>query len=138
MRRVAQVPGGGFTGLLDAGKVGWPSQESCVLMGGLQSAANLAVGSLKLGPPQPLSSSPALCWLQVPPTPDDFQQSWLFAETFKYLWLLFSSRAAAGQGGGLGLQAAALDLNAWVLTTEAHPLRVLRRGGLSGGAAAAA
>jgi hypothetical protein len=47
---------------------------------------------------------------QVPPPPDDFQQSWLLAETFKYLYLLFAGPEA-------------LDLNDWVLTTEAHPLR---------------
>ncbi len=48
-------------------------------------------------------------WAQIPPVPDDFQQSWLLAETFKYLYLLFAP--------------ADLDLQAWVLTTEAHPLR---------------
>ncbi len=48
---------------------------------------------------------------QVPPVPDDFQQSWLLAETFKYLYLLFAGPEA-------------LDLRQWVLTTEAHPLRM--------------
>ncbi len=36
--------------------------------------------------------------------------SYLFAETFKYLYLLFAPEDA-------------LDLDACVLTTEAHPLR---------------
>lgn len=55
-----------------------------------------------------------LACLQVPPQPDNFQQSWLLAETFKYAWLLFGGK---GQLGGL-------DLDQWVLTTEAHPLRM--------------
>lgn len=49
--------------------------------------------------------------LQVPPAPDDFQQSWVLAETFKYLYLLFAEEGA-------------LSLEEFVLTTEAHPLRV--------------
>lgn len=57
--------------------------------------------------------------VQVPPTPDDMQQSWLFAETFKYLYLLFM-----GEEG--------LSLDEWVLTTEAHPLRISRRPAASG------
>ena len=47
----------------------------------------------------------------VPPTLDDSQPSWLLAETFKYLFLLFSEDSA-------------LDLDEFVLNTEAHPLRV--------------
>lgn len=47
----------------------------------------------------------------VPPTLDDSQPSWLLAETFKYLFLLFSEDSV-------------LDLNEFVLNTEAHPLRV--------------
>ncbi|GAB4815998.1 hypothetical protein N2152v2_003044 [Parachlorella kessleri] len=31
---------------------------------------------------------------KVPPVPDDFQQSWLLAETFKYLYLLFAGPEA--------------------------------------------
>ena len=48
----------------------------------------------------------------LPVTHDDSQPSWLLAETFKYLWLLFSEAGAA------------LDLQKeWVLTTEAHLVR---------------
>lgn len=47
----------------------------------------------------------------VPPSLDDSQPSWLLAETFKYLFLLFSEDSV-------------LDLNEFVLNTEAHPLRV--------------
>ncbi len=50
----------------------------------------------------------------VPPTHDDTQQSFFLAETLKYLFLLFSDSAA-------------IDLDAWVFNTEAHPLRVTRR-----------
>ena len=45
---------------------------------------------------------------------DDTQQSFFLAETLKYLYLLFSDSAA-------------LDLDAWVLNTEAHPLKVTKR-----------
>ena len=47
----------------------------------------------------------------VPATLDDAQPSWLLAETFKYLFLLFSEDSV-------------LDLDEFVLNTEAHPLRV--------------
>ena len=47
----------------------------------------------------------------VPVTLDDAQPSWLLAETFKYLFLLFSEDSV-------------LDLDEFVLNTEAHPLRV--------------
>lgn len=47
----------------------------------------------------------------VPATLDDSQPSWLLAETFKYLFLLFSEDSA-------------LDLDEFVLNTESHPLRV--------------
>ena len=47
----------------------------------------------------------------VPATLDDSQPSWLLAETFKYLFLLFSEDSV-------------LDLDEFVLNTEAHPLRV--------------
>ena len=43
---------------------------------------------------------------------DDVQQSFLFAETLKYLYLIFSSDDL-------------ISLDAWVLNTEAHPLPVL-------------
>lgn len=42
---------------------------------------------------------------------DDVSQSWFFAETLKYFYLLFSPDEA-------------LDLSAWVFNTEAHPLAV--------------
>lgn len=47
----------------------------------------------------------------VPATLDDSMPSWLLAETLKYLFLLFSEDSA-------------LDLDEFVLNTEAHPLRV--------------
>ncbi|KAL4857147.1 Mannosyl-oligosaccharide 1 [Chlorella vulgaris] len=47
----------------------------------------------------------------VPPESDDVSQSWFFAETLKYFYLLFSPDSA-------------LSLQDWVLNTEAHPLRV--------------
>jgi mannosyl-oligosaccharide alpha-1,2-mannosidase len=49
--------------------------------------------------------------MQVPPQSDDVSQSWFFAETLKYLYLLFSPDST-------------LSLSEWVLNTEAHPLRV--------------
>jgi len=49
---------------------------------------------------------------QVPTQKLDEMQSFVMAETFKYLFLLFSP-------------ADALDLDTYVLNTEAHPLRVL-------------
>lgn len=49
---------------------------------------------------------------QVPTQKLDEMQSFVMAETFKYLFLLFSP-------------AEALDLDKYVLNTEAHPLRVL-------------
>jgi mannosyl-oligosaccharide alpha-1,2-mannosidase len=42
---------------------------------------------------------------------DGTQPSWFLAETLKYFFLMFADSEA-------------LDLNAWVLNTEAHPLRV--------------
>ena len=48
------------------------------------------------------------------PVRDDTQQSFFLAETLKYLYLLFADSGA-------------LDLDAWVLNTEAHPLRVTVR-----------
>ena len=50
---------------------------------------------------------------QTPPTRDDLQQSFFFAETLKYLYLLFSDDQL-------------LDLNDWVFNTEAHPLRIIK------------
>ncbi|KAL4437567.1 hypothetical protein ABPG77_003548 [Micractinium sp. CCAP 211/92] len=52
---------------------------------------------------------------QVPPDSDDVSQSWFFAETLKYFYLLFSPDKA-------------LSLKDWVLNTEAHPLRALGNG----------
>ena len=46
----------------------------------------------------------------MPPDSDDVSQSWFFAETLKYFYLLFSPDTA-------------LSLTDWVLNTEAHPLR---------------
>ena len=48
------------------------------------------------------------------PQQDDTQQSFFLAETLKYLYLLFADSSA-------------LDLDTWVLNTEAHPLRVTKR-----------
>ncbi|PSC71105.1 mannosyl-oligosaccharide 1,2-alpha-mannosidase MNS1-like [Micractinium conductrix] len=53
---------------------------------------------------------------QVPPPSDDVSQSWFFAETLKYFYLLFSPDNA-------------LSLTDWVLNTEAHPLRAARPSG---------
>ncbi|XP_055342948.1 mannosyl-oligosaccharide alpha-1,2-mannosidase IA-like [Paramacrobiotus metropolitanus] len=50
---------------------------------------------------------------QESPIPDDVQQSYFLAETLKYLFLLFSDDDA-------------LDLDKWVLNTEAHPIPVKR------------
>lgn len=41
----------------------------------------------------------------------DFQESFLFAETFKYLFLIFSDTST-------------ISLNEWVFNTEAHPFRL--------------
>lgn len=46
----------------------------------------------------------------MPPDSDDISQSWFFAETLKYFYLLFSPDKT-------------LSLSRWVLNTEAHPLR---------------
>ena len=51
---------------------------------------------------------------QNPATNDDEMPSFWLAETLKYAWLTFSPPDA-------------LDLDAFVLNTEAHPLRVLGR-----------
>ncbi|XP_042230431.1 mannosyl-oligosaccharide alpha-1,2-mannosidase IA-like [Homarus americanus] len=45
------------------------------------------------------------------PQKDDVQQSFIFAETFKYLYLIFSDDSL-------------LSLDEWVLNTEAHPIPV--------------
>lgn len=50
---------------------------------------------------------------QVPPVKDDLQQSFVFAETFKYLYLLFSDDDL-------------LSLDEWVFNTEAHPLKIIK------------
>lgn len=52
---------------------------------------------------------------QVPPPSDDVSQSWFFAETLKYFFLLFSPDSA-------------LSLDDWVMNTEAHPLKVQHGG----------
>jgi hypothetical protein len=48
------------------------------------------------------------------PLQDNLQQSFWFAETLKYAYLLFAPDTA-------------LDLNEWVLNTEAHPIRIRKR-----------
>jgi mannosyl-oligosaccharide alpha-1,2-mannosidase len=47
----------------------------------------------------------------VPPGWSDFQESFLFAETFKYLYLIFSDTSV-------------ISLNDWVFNTEAHPFKL--------------
>ena len=47
-----------------------------------------------------------------PPARDNTMQSFWLAETLKYAWLTFSPPDV-------------LDLDAYVLNTEAHPLRIL-------------
>ena len=47
----------------------------------------------------------------VPPVHDNIMQSFWLAETLKYLYLLFSSSDL-------------LPLDKWLLTTEAHPVRL--------------
>lgn len=49
-----------------------------------------------------------------PAIKDDVQQSFIFAETFKYLYLIFSDDKI-------------LSLDNWVFNTEAHPLPILKR-----------
>jgi len=50
---------------------------------------------------------------QVPPQGDDKQQSFLLAETMKYLYLIFSD----GDD---------VHLDEWVFNTEAHPVKITR------------
>ena len=50
---------------------------------------------------------------------DDVSQSWFFAETLKYFYLLFSPDST-------------LSLSDWVLNTEAHPVRVQHGSGPEG------
>ncbi|EFN55104.1 hypothetical protein CHLNCDRAFT_24374 [Chlorella variabilis] len=69
-------------------------------------------GSRPCTPPPP----PFPTHTQVPPNSDDVSQSWFFAETLKYFFLLFSPDAT-------------LSLSDWVLNTEAHPLKVQHGGG---------
>mmetsp|Transcript_35470 Transcript_35470/g.102151 ORF Transcript_35470/g.102151 Transcript_35470/m.102151 type:complete len:515 (+) Transcript_35470:49-1593(+) len=47
----------------------------------------------------------------VPAQQQDTQPTWWFAETMKYLFLTFAPRET-------------LDLNRWVLNTEAHPMKI--------------
>jgi mannosyl-oligosaccharide alpha-1,2-mannosidase len=49
----------------------------------------------------------------IPPEQDDQQQSYLLAETFKYMYLTFADDV--------------LPLNEWVFNTEAHPLKIRKR-----------
>ena len=44
---------------------------------------------------------------------DDQMQSYVLAETFKYLYLMFDARAAAS-----------IPLDQYVFNTEAHPIRI--------------
>jgi mannosyl-oligosaccharide alpha-1,2-mannosidase len=46
---------------------------------------------------------------------DDRQESYLFAETFKYLYLMFDEPS----------QPARFPLDQWVFNTEGHPLRII-------------
>eukprot|EP01006_Ploeotia_vitrea_P030436 TRINITY_DN62859_c0_g1_i1.p1 TRINITY_DN62859_c0_g1~~TRINITY_DN62859_c0_g1_i1.p1 ORF type:complete len:739 (-),score=86.08 TRINITY_DN62859_c0_g1_i1:156-2372(-) len=50
----------------------------------------------------------------IPPVKDDLQQSFFLAETLKYLYLLFADDDV-------------LDLQQWVLNTEAHPFKIRKR-----------
>ncbi|KAI7835449.1 hypothetical protein COHA_010654 [Chlorella ohadii] len=68
--------------------------------------------------------SGALDVSQLPVQSDDVSQSWFFAETLKYFYLLFSPDGA-------------LSLRDWVLNTEAHPLRVRLQHSAAAAAAAA-
>ena len=52
--------------------------------------------------------------LEVPPKFDDLQQSFWFAETLKYLYLLFSDDDT-------------VNLDAWVFNTEGHPFKIRKR-----------
>ena len=73
------------------------------------------------------------------PEQDDLQQSYFLAETLKYLYLTFTSdvgsdggdgAASAAKGGGSPRSASStteLNLEQWVLNTEAHPLRIRSR-----------
>jgi mannosyl-oligosaccharide alpha-1,2-mannosidase len=58
----------------------------------------------------PIAYSGILDVRQDPAKQNDSQQSFLFAETFKYLWLLFADPNV-------------LNLDQFVLSTEAHPFR---------------
>ena len=50
---------------------------------------------------------------KAPPKHDDTQQSFFLAETLKYLYLMFGSKAE-------------VSLDEWVFNTEAHPLRIMQ------------
>ncbi|EIE24199.1 glycoside hydrolase [Coccomyxa subellipsoidea C-169] len=50
----------------------------------------------------------------VPPPTDNTMQSFWLAETLKYLWLLFAPNDV-------------VSLDDWVLNTEAHPLRIIKK-----------
>mmetsp|Transcript_489 Transcript_489/g.1658 ORF Transcript_489/g.1658 Transcript_489/m.1658 type:complete len:88 (+) Transcript_489:196-459(+) len=49
-----------------------------------------------------------------PPEKDDLTQSFFFAETMKYFYLIFSDSNV-------------VHLDEWVFNTEAHPVRVMAR-----------
>ena len=51
---------------------------------------------------------------KIPVERDNLQQTFFFAETLKYLFLIFSDDSV-------------LDLKEWVLNTEAHPFRIRKR-----------
>ena len=51
---------------------------------------------------------------EIPAKPDNQMQSYVMAETFKYLYLLFDDYAAK-----------LLPLNEFVFNTEAHPVRII-------------
>ena len=51
---------------------------------------------------------------EIPAKPDNQMQSYVMAETFKYLYLMFDEYAAK-----------LLPLNEYVFNTEAHPVRII-------------
>jgi hypothetical protein len=115
--RAAKVPTGGYSGVVDvepgAGMEGQrrggaadAHSHSAGAGAGVGAGAGAGTGAAGRAPS-------AVAW-------DDQQPSWWTAETLKYFYLLFADEA----DGGLLRPA-----GEWVLTTEAHPLRVLAAGG---------
>ena len=87
-------------------------RHACETGEGVQRAASWGAGVLAVWSSHAPTRTPILpARLQPTAPPDDSTQSWFYAETLKYAWLLFSPDEA-------------LDLSQWVLNTEAHPLRV--------------